>query len=405
MKRTLPALILLIAAIAFVLVIIALFQSRFEAGDVYPPYSSLRSDPMGTMVLFESLQEFPELTLRRDYSTAERLPEPDGTLYLHLAGDPEPFRHLSANEFDEVDHFVRRGGRLLIALRSVPAEVVRPGLPKSEAQKKLEKQEKEEAKKEEERALIKTVSLLERWGFNTKIVNLDSDGVQGYIPAVAENVSRLTLPKTLIWHSGIVLTDLDANWKPIYTREQQPVIAERRFDKGTVIVTTDSYFLSNEAMARDRHSDLLAWVVGSQKIIYFDEAHFGITESVNMATLIRRYRLHWAIASFLLLAILFVWKNSSSLAPIPPEERQPAFVFGKESGEGFVNLLRRNVSPRDLLNTCIQEWKQSATANFQSIRKTEAEAAMAQAGAAEVKQEITVDQYRNISRILQKRKS
>jgi hypothetical protein len=405
MKRILPALILLIAAAGLVIVIIQLFQNRFESGDVYPPYSSLRSDPMGTMVLFESLEEFPEFTLRRDYSTAERLPEPDGTLYLHLAAELEPFRHISANQFDEIDHFVRRGGRLLIALRPVPAEVVRPSLPKSEAQKKLEKQQKEEEKKEEERALIKTVSLLERWRFNTKIVNLSSDEAQGYIPAVATNVSRLALPKTLTWHSGIVLTDLDANWKPIYSRDRQPVVVERQFDKGSVIVTTDSYFLSNEAMAQDRHSDLLAWVVGPQKIIYFDEAHFGITESVNMAALIRRYRLHWTIASFALLAILFVWKNSSSLAPIPPEERQPTFVFGKESGEGFVNLLRRNVLPRDLLKTCIQEWKQSATTHFQSVRKKEAEAAMAQAGAAEAKQEVTVERYRNISRILQKRQS
>ncbi|HET9131652.1 MAG TPA: DUF4350 domain-containing protein [Terriglobia bacterium] len=405
MKRTIPALILLIAAVGFVLVIIQLLQNRFEAGDVYPPYSSLRSDPLGTMVLFESLQDYPELTLRRDYSTAERLPEPAGTLYLHLAAELEPFRHLSASQFDEVDHFVRNGGRLLIALRPVPAEVVRAGLPKSEAQKKREKEEKEEAKKEEERALIKSVSLLERWKFNTKIVNFAEDRDNGYVPEVVTNVSRLPLPKTLLWHSGIVLTDLAPDWKPIYTREQQPVVVERQFDKGSVVIATDSYFLSNEAMVEDRHSDLLAWVVGSQEIIYFDEAHFGITESVNMAGLIRRYRLHWAIACFVLLAILFVWKNSSSLAPIPEEERQPAFVFGKESGEGFVNLLRRNVSPRDLLKTCIQQWKQSATTNYLSIRKKEAEAAMAQASAAEVKENITVEQYRHISRILQKRTS
>jgi hypothetical protein len=158
-------------------------------------------------------------------------------------------------------------------------------------------------------------------------------------------------------------------------------------------------------MAQDRHPDLLAWIVGSQKIIYFDEAHFGITESVNMAGLIRRYRLHWTVACFVLLAILFVWKNSSSLAPLPVEERQPAFVVGKESGEGFVNLLRRNVLPRDLLKTCIQQWKQAATTNFQSIHKKEAEAAMAKASAAEVKGNVTVEQYRDISRILQKRKS
>ena len=39
-------------------------------------------------------------------------------------------------------------------------------------------------------------------------------------------------------------------------------------------------------------------------------------------------------------------------------ERQD-YVAGKDSAAGFVNLLRRNIAPRDLLHVCFAEWKKS----------------------------------------------
>jgi hypothetical protein len=36
-------------------------------------------------------------------------------------------------------------------------------------------------------------------------------------------------------------------------------------------------------------------------------------------------------------------------------------VTGKESAEGFVNLLRRTIRPGDLLGVCVDEWRRTAT--------------------------------------------
>ena len=47
----------LIAALA--LPAVALFERRFASGAVYPDYSSLRSDPMGAKLLFDSLSLIP----------------------------------------------------------------------------------------------------------------------------------------------------------------------------------------------------------------------------------------------------------------------------------------------------------------------------------------------------------
>ncbi len=62
-----------------------LFRLRFETGDIYPPYSSLRTDPLGTRALYESLARMPNLVVTRHFTNPERLPPPEGTTLI-LAG-------------------------------------------------------------------------------------------------------------------------------------------------------------------------------------------------------------------------------------------------------------------------------------------------------------------------------
>jgi hypothetical protein len=85
MKRHLPTFLLLACFAGFAFGLVALFRLRFAVGDVYPEYSSLRSDPLGTMAFYESLARMRGLSVRRDFSAADELPEGKQTAYLHLA--------------------------------------------------------------------------------------------------------------------------------------------------------------------------------------------------------------------------------------------------------------------------------------------------------------------------------
>ena len=93
MKRRLPLLAMLFCALGFLAGLAWLFQLRFAHGDVYPPYSTLRADPLGAMALFESLEALPGVTVRRDFSSDEKLPGIKAA-YLHLAGDPEDWQEM-----------------------------------------------------------------------------------------------------------------------------------------------------------------------------------------------------------------------------------------------------------------------------------------------------------------------
>jgi hypothetical protein len=112
-------------------------------------------------------------------------------------------------------------------------------------------------------------------------------------------------------------------------------------------------------MLKERHADLLAWVIGPSSRIVFDEAHLGIVEEPGVAMLVRKYRLHGLVAGLLLLAGLFIWKSAARFAPDAAEEKPEEYVTGKDSAAGFVNLLRRHIASRDVLDVCLAEWRKS----------------------------------------------
>jgi hypothetical protein len=205
----------------------------------------------------------------------------------------------------------------------------------------------------------------------------------------------------MAWHSGLVFTGLDKAWRVIYSRGSKPVLIERKFGPGSVVFSTDDYFMSNEAMQKDRHADLLAWVVGSCPQIVFDESHFGIVEEPGVATLVRKYRLHGLVVGLLLLAGLFIWKNSVSFAPPYREETTDDYVMGKDSAAGFVNLLRRHITSNELLNVCLAEWKKSAVGGkYSAARMAKVQATIDAENARPAGERNAIRTYQAICRIL-----
>ena len=185
------------------------------------------------------------------------------------------------------------------------------------------------------------------------------------------------------------------------------MVIERKFGKGSVVIASDSFFVSNEAMLKDRHADLLAWLVGASRQVVFDEAHLGISESPGVAALMRKYRLQGLAAGLLLLAGLFIWKNSTSLVPPQAAGQSEDFVAGKDAASGFVSLLRRNIPTRDIFAACFAEWKKSAapSGKFSNARLRQAEAVFESENSLPSKDRHPIATYKKISETLGKQKT
>ena len=114
MKRYLPFLLIVLCLAAFAVGVTRLFLLRFGVGDVYPPYSSLRSDPLGAMAFYESLEKLRGFRVRRDFSSANRLPEEKDTTYLQLGARIYDWKWLYREEKREIESFLTQGGRLVL---------------------------------------------------------------------------------------------------------------------------------------------------------------------------------------------------------------------------------------------------------------------------------------------------
>lgn len=394
MKHRVSMVLLPAFAAVLILGLYQLIALRFEVGDVYPEYSSLRSDPLGTMVLYESLNNLGGLTAWRDFSTENRLPGAARTTYLHIATSIEAWQRVPDGTFAEVERFIREGGRLAITMFPRAARPRTPPFPQRSA----------ETDSEMERDRAENPSLWSRWKLQPTVLDLVPSDSGAYTPVDVLNESALPLPPRLQWHSGIVFENLDPSWQPIYTRGDAAVILERRLGLGSVVIATDSYFVSNEAMLQDRHADLLAWFLGPNTNVVFDEAHLGVVEGPGVATLMRRYRLHGFLVALVLLTGLFVWKNAFSLVPPDRGENTEVYITGRDSFAGFVNLLRRTVPDGSILATSYAEWKKSAarTGRYPAARLKKAEDEFQQEDSRTSKDRDPVRAFQTIARILHK---
>jgi hypothetical protein len=396
MNRGTSIVVLLACAALFAAGIALLFKLRFEAGDIYPAYSSLRADPLGTMAFYESLQRLPGLQVERDFRATQLMPEGGGTTYLHLAGRQEQWKQLPKQLVAEIERFLQDGGRLVVTL--FPQATDSSSRRARAESEELEPEDEELwfpeelwvdeesvtpgnrrlVLREAQQQSMRGVSIESRWGLAFGNILLEPGQDNVYEPVPVQIRSDLALPHELTWYSGTVLTNLAGAWRVIYDRDSHPVVAERDWGRGTIVFATDSWFVSNEALWADRHAVFLTWLVGPNRRVLFDEAHFGIVERPGVAALVRRYRLHGVVGVLVMLAGLFIWKNSFSLAPHSPEPALADFVSGKDSSTGFVSLLRRHIPADRVLAVCLSEWLKTAAGEDRraSLRREEVEAAV-----------------------------
>src|ERR1051325_8271290 len=77
-----------------------------QTGEVYPPYSSLRSDPLGAGGLFESLAAMPHLSVDRLYNP-RAMTQGSHAAILVLGVNPVAWAELEAKTLEEYENVAR----------------------------------------------------------------------------------------------------------------------------------------------------------------------------------------------------------------------------------------------------------------------------------------------------------
>jgi Domain of unknown function (DUF4350) len=378
----------LVLALAFG--IARLFSLRFAQGDIYPPYSSLRTDPLGSKVLADAIDELPGFRVERNFRPASRLKVPPSATIAYLG--IEYSTRVDEKEFDEVESMVKRGGRLIITFAPEQKRLASTPTPGPTTSTPAPASSKSNTAPAATPAPTPTPSTkpsprpfsfrglnfdeaAEDWGVS---FDLAEDKERDFMHAAATpDELEKNLDPSVPWHTALYFKDLDPAWRTLYRRDKEPVVIERSFGKGSIILCTDSYFLSNEGLRTARAPRLLARIIGPPGTIIFDEYHNGVAENPNVAGLVRKHGLGSAVLALLGVAALFVWKNAVSfLPPRKTNDEASAHVVGFDASEGFINLLRRGVPPARVIAVCVDAWRKSRGHRIRDVENAHVESVL-----------------------------
>lgn len=368
---------LILAALVIPVCLLALYQLlvlQYELGDAYPEYSSFRADPLGTLALYDALGSLPETTTRRNMTNLDQAVHPsDATLLFAgaLLGKDQ------VSTLERLESFAAGGGQLIILFRPYLREPSFLDAEESDEEERSagEEEESESVDSEVEGGpdrepnengspgmlalLSPQEDISERWGFDYGYERLVQDENEEYVERVQRGaVAPEVLPQSLPWHSGLYFAGLDESWGVIYARDDRPVAMERDWGSGRIVIATDSFLVTNEAMLSGRESEFLAWLVGTSDTVIFEETHLGVARTTGLMGLLLHYRLVPVLLVLIFLTLLSIWKNAASLVPRHASEQDADLLDADTSVSGMARLAKRAVAPSAVLDTCWELYRQ-----------------------------------------------
>ncbi|HSI82757.1 MAG: hypothetical protein ACAI35_02085 [Candidatus Methylacidiphilales bacterium] len=417
----------------FIWGIVSIVRHQLVRGGSYPNYSTPSLTPTGLRALSDTLRSLPGLDVRQDNRNFSVLKGNPENLFILAGFDTYTYilshlhQPLSLLELTKVEEFPEKGATLLIAFANLADD------PRSsdnlEQSRKFAMQQHIESEDElpeqscnraartarlGER-MLKAGALLDMMlGLNFE-VRPGSEAERRRLTDPARPPRReiatladsapVQLDKELTWKS-LNFLKLSPGWIVLYnTPEGRPAIAMRKVGKGRIIVSASSDWLCNSGLRLHAAPRLLAWIVDGHERIFFLERHLSFQDTRGVMWLVREHGLLGFVVGLLLLLVLFLWRNSTSLAPrldLAGSEERGAVLLGQDSSEGFLNLLSRNVPRKEILPKAYASWvkwrasRSPAAANRAGAMETE----LRKSQTGELSEEELVRTYRNMAAIL-----
>lgn len=385
MRQYRGAIFLALVAGVFVAGLTVLFRLRVAKGDLFPVYSSLRADPLGLRGWHDALELVPGVTVTRHLHEMERLKAYPARTIVIAGVSPREWEHLPREAFEALDAAVATGSRLVVLFKTEFA-------PNDHDPKTMpaEKTAKDEKAKDGKAAPARADFVDWREAWNVKTGTRGGWGSDR--DAEWEDGAPADFPAALRWRSSMVFSPApELKARVLYRRLDRPVLVEFSRGRGSVVLASDTYFASNEALQADAPAAVLAWLVGPNRQVEFEEGHLGMTAEPGIAALARHYGLGGAAVMAALLAVLVVWRRMAPFVPAPVAVDDVKLSYRPTAG--LETLLHRAVAPGALLDTCVAEWERGA----RESERTRAEAARVDAEAS------PVGHYNAITRALRRR--
>jgi hypothetical protein len=324
-----------IFAAVFAILLLMAHQNESKTSDMG---SSLREDPYGASLLFDSYRR-AGYQVKRGQDEDSLSDQDASRTTAFFIGGYLPYDWTTSNEKFQtgakfrwrLENFLARDGRVVL---------VEPRLElKSESQgwEVSNKWGRTEQERSSPRAL-------------PDLRTMPADSETMYL--AADTPSLRTDVQWTVLYRGSMGGDAEAD------TSARVYMAMRRAANGELIAASQESFLLNETIKTHPNPVLLDFLAGGRPVIWVDETLHGLHQDQGVLWLVRRYRLQVALLLLWAILLVFLWSKSGDLVRRPAHNLSTEIVrHGQAAGVAARRLLQRSIAKDRVVAECWEQFR------------------------------------------------
>lgn len=170
----------------------------------------------------------------------------------------------------------------------------------------------------------------------------------------------------------------DAHWTALYTAPVQAhakpdasahvYLAMRPVGNGELLAASQEWFLLNETIKTHANPVLLDFLAGGRSVIWVDETLHGLHQEQGVLWLVQRYRLQTALMLFWVTLLVLLWSMSGDLVRRPRRDQNAQIVrHGEDAGVAGRRLLQRSIAAEQVVAECWELFRRRSPQDAQAI--------------------------------------
>jgi hypothetical protein len=334
-----------IFAAVFAILLVMAHQNESKTSDMG---SSLREDPYGTSLLFDSYGRAGYQVKRGQDEDSLSDQDASTTTAFFIGGySPKDWTtndgklQAGAKFRGRVEDFLARGGRVVLI---EPRWELKSPSQGWEVGNKWDRTGHEHAP---------------RW-VSPDLRAMPADSEMMYL--AADDPWLRTDAQWTVLYGGVVGANAKADTSaPVY-------MAMRRAGNGELIAASQESFLLNEAIKTHPNPVLLDFLAGGRPLIWVDETLHGLHQDEGVLWLVQRYRLQAALLFFWVTLLAFLWSMSGDLVRRPAHDPGTQIVrHGEVAGVAARRLLQRSIAKERVVAECWEQFRRCWPHDAQAI--------------------------------------
>ena len=334
-----------IFAAAFAILLLMAHQNQSTTSDMG---SSLREDPYGTSLLFDSYARAGYQVKRSQDEDSLSDQDARSTTAFFVGGYPNndwenwKGKPRNAGKFSgRLEDFLARGGRVVLI---EPAWKL-----KSESQGWEVENRWDKTPKEPEPAWISPD--LQEMPVGSEMMYLG-----------AEAPSLKTDKHWTVLYARLTKTEAKAD------TSGKVYMAMRQAGNGELIAASQEWFLLNETIKTHPNPVLLEFLTGGRPLIWVDETLHGLQQEQGVLWLVQRYRLQVALMLFWAALLALLWSMTGDLVRRPRRDPNAQIVrHGESAGLAARHLLQRSIPAEQVVGECWEHYRHRSPQDAQAI--------------------------------------